>query len=359
MKKKTMPILLLAMMLILLAASAALAQRPDHPDLRVTPDSGGSGGGGSSDDAGTPQEGMVHGYVYDYSNGAAPQGGVAVLLDGGGWQAETITNSDGYYRFAGLGQGNALLSLRLPEETTEVTAGWPAHTGTSQPDHTNLAYYWGEVPPMPVVLAVSPASVSATPGNSFEMTITVINRSGGDATDAVVDLQLPIGLTALEANTTHGEIDFSDHRIWGLLGVLPTDQTATLTVKISPDEGNATEELRAATILSYREQLTPQLVAVAVKGAAIQTQSVSEAVESAATGTDEVTVAKTKDAETTTETTTETPEEAVGKTDDLIPTTGGAETSQTVPTWPGLVFSVVFIIGLGAAGFRTLSKRRA
>lgn len=221
---------------------------------------GASSGDGGSSEAQPPLVGVVQGFVFDYSAGGAAQPGIAVILDGGGWQAETVTDSNGFYQFAGLGSGKATLNLRLPPGTHPILPDWPVHTHNPEATFINLAYYWGDVPPLPVILSIDPP-LTVTPANQeFSFEVNVRNQSGGVASEGVVDLRLPAALEALEATTTHGRVDFSPHRIWGLLGQVADGETATLRVRAKFDEAGFPETYTAETVLNYREQLIPQLV---------------------------------------------------------------------------------------------------
>jgi len=230
--------------------------------------SGSGGGGGDRDDTPVtpPLVGVVQGYVYDYSAGGMPQPGIPVIVDGGGWQAETLTDSNGFYQFAGLGSGQATLNLRLPPGTRQVLPDWPVHTSNPEGTLINLAYYWGEVPPLPVILSLNPQTVAVPVNQEFIFEVLVHNQSGGQVTNLIVDLQLPSDLEGLEGSISHGQTDFTRHRIWGLIDQLANGETAKLAIRAKFDQGNTPQALTAKAILNYQEQLTPQLVSLSISG---------------------------------------------------------------------------------------------
>ncbi len=332
------------------AADTTLAQRstptPTATSGRATPTptatpSGGGGGGKREPTSPPPLMGGVQGFVFNYSNGLAPEGGVPVVLDGGGWQVETVTDSNGFYRFAGLGNGPARLSLRLPPGAHEVAPMWPVNTGEAASTNTNLGLYWGDNPPLPVTLSLdAPGGVDGA-GQPFELVATVHNRSGGDATHVVLKVNLPAGFTALEATANSGEAETDSQTAQLMLDSLPTDQTATLTVQAQYGGANPPAEgTEAEALLTYLEQPVVQRVALSLAG--------GEAKMAAAAPAETPTPA-----EVAAQTTAATPQATA---ESLIPTTGGSAPSEA---WPGIVLSLLFLAGLGIAGFRAFRHRRA
>jgi hypothetical protein len=322
--------------------------------------------------------GVVQGYVYNYSDAAyAPN--ITVVLDGGGWQAQTVTTSDGHYIFAGLGSGPAALQLRLPPQAHSVMPDYPIHTGSSNPGDTNVGFYWGENPPIPVILSVEEESVAAAPDSPFNLTVNVKNQSGGEATGGEIDVQLPGEMTALKAEINSGQVDFTDHRVWGRLEILPDGETAHLQLQLKLNEGSELQDDSIQLIFTYQEQITPQLIRVLVSsldGAAASTAdeaamsaaptaevdssaSDANAVETpAAANTDESASETAANAESASSPSAATPEAAAAQTtsEDLIPTTGGQPAPES-PPWITIILSVILIIGLGFAGFRAFAKR--
>jgi len=280
----------------------------------------------------------VQGFVYNYSNGLAPEAGIPVVLDGGGWQAETVTDSNGFYRFAGLGNGPARLSLRLPPGAHEVAPRWPINTGEAASTNTNLGIYWGDDPLLPVTLSLDAPDGVDGAGQPFELVVTIHNRSGGDATNIVAKVNLPPGFTALEAAADPGEAETDSQTAQMTLDSLPTDQTATLTMQAQFGGANPPAEgTEAEALLTYLEQPVVQRVALSL--------SVGEMKTAAATPT-----AAEVAAQTTAATPQATPES-------LIPTTGGGGIASNA--WPSIILSLLFLAGLGVAGFRAFQRKRA
>ncbi len=400
--------LLAALFLTLTPTQSSLAQRPTPTPIptntpRPTPPPAPTNtsvpsatntpapGGGNKDDgppAPTPMTGVVQGRVYNYSDAAyAPN--ITVVLDGGGWQAQTVTTSDGHYIFAGLGSGPAALQLRLPPQAHSVMPDYPVHTGSPAPGDTNVGFYWGENPPIPVILSVEEESIAAAPGQPFNLTINVKNQSGGEATNGEVDVQLPGEMTALKAEINSGQIDFTDHRVWGRLEALPDGETAHLQLQLKLNEGSDPQDASIQIIFTYQEQITPQLIRVPVSpldGAASTANAAMSAAPTAETDSNasdtnavEAPAAASADESTSPEAAADTtesansqsaaPEAAAQNADDttssdaqaasgdLIPTTGG-QPAPTSPPWITIILSVVLIAGLGFAGFRAFSKAR-
>lgn len=335
---------------LLIAAPVSLAQRPTPTSVPPTPTNtpplptptataGGSGvissGGSKSEPYVPPQEGTVWGYVIDYSNGGTPQSDVPVVLDGGGWQAETVSDSNGYYIFAGLGSGSAKANLKLPPNTHPVNPNWEVHTGTANPIPTNLGYYWGDTPPMPVLLSVEPNTATIGAGQAITFKISVNNRSGGDANNVLIDFALPLALVADRADIITGSVDFASHRIWGQVETLPTDQTTTLTVYATATDTLGDEMLTVDAKLTYQEQLTPQRITVNLQSDPAET---------------------TPAADDTTTTATEVQPPAESTPETLIPDTGSSS-SFAPGTIPLVIISLLFIVGLGFAGARAFARR--
>ena len=241
--------------------------QPATPTLRPTATNiGGQPDSDSDDDdpGPPPLTGNLQGYVYDYSAGGAPQPNVVVVLDGGGWQAETFTDSSGYYQFHGLGAGSAILNLKLPPGTHPLMPDWPVHTANPAGTLINLGYYWGDPPPLPVLLSANPTSVSTPANQAFSLQLNVRNQSGGPASDPVVDLRLPTAVDAYTVHISKGQFDFSEHRIWGYFGELADGETGTMTVGIQFDQPVAQSGLTAKALLHYVEQLTSQSLEIEI-----------------------------------------------------------------------------------------------
>ncbi len=219
-----------------------------------------------------PHNAAIAGIVYDYSSGA-PAPGVAVILTGGGWGVETVSDSHGNYRFDGLGSGSGVLNLRLPPGAHAVAPDWPVDTRDQTSSHVNLGFYWGDDPPIPVLLAVSAEPQVAAVGSQVAITVRVDNRTPETASGGVVDIRLPSALRAVSVRATQGTVDFAGLRVRVSLGDLPPGTQATIDLQTtvtklaalgSRGPGLAAPLPQAAAVVrttfTYDQQMTPQAV---------------------------------------------------------------------------------------------------
>ena len=294
------------------------AQRPDPPTATPMPTTAPV----NKAPAVPAKVGVAHGYVIDYSNSGAPQGGVPVILSGQGWQAETVSDSNGYFQFLGLGDGEGALNLKLPPEAHPVNANWMVDTGIENPEPTNIGFYWGETPPLPVLLS--------TEANADSLTLKIANQSGGDANNIALAVSLPTGVTAKNASSKLGSIENNDNSVLFSLDTLPTGETVTLVLALQTD-GTQTDNTASAA-LTYNEQLTSQNLILSVGNVSSQKDADVKATESETQPT-----AKTDDTEA------------------FIPDTGH-DRSLPQSTLPVLILSIVFIIGLGIAGVKAFKR---
>jgi len=206
-----------------------------------------------------PRNGTASGTVFNYSAGQ-PQGGIGVVLDGGGWAAETVSEADGRYIFWGLGSGPATLRLRLPEGATPVNPDLPVYTGPSLEVRANLGYYIGEPSPVPVLLTAKYASVAGAP-DRLTLSFQVENRGETDVTGVIVDARLPAGQEILSAQTGQGWADAVGLRAQVYLGDLAQGQKASVNLLIRLTSPEASGKGVRAT-LTYDQQATSQIVDV-------------------------------------------------------------------------------------------------
>lgn len=301
------------------------AQRPDPPTATPPPTATSAPTTApveSKAPAVPAKTGVVHGYVIDYSNSGAPQGGVPVILSGGGWSIETVSDSNGYFQFLGLGEGKGSLSLKLPPSAHPVNPNWTVDTGIENPEQTNIGFYWGETPPVPVILSAEE--------NADSLTLKITNQSGGDANNLALALSLPTGVTAKDASSKLGSIENNDNSVLFSLDTLPTDETVTLVLALQTD-GTQTDNTASAA-LTYNEQLTSQNLILSVGDVSSQKDAGIKATES-----------ETQPAKTATE------------AEALIPDTGH-DRSLPQSTWPVLILSIAFIIGLSIAGIKAFKR---
>ena len=328
--------------------SGVLAQSPPTPTNITTPipphPPKGGGGGEGDKEAGTPMPpGMtVSGYVYDYSN-RMRQPGIPVILDGGGWRAETVSDSNGLYQFFNLGAGSAVLNLRLPPDAHPAAPDWPVSlSGVNV--HVDLGYYWGDNPPLPVLLSGALQDSS--------LVVQVENRTGEKTTGGLVDVRLPTDMKALPGvQLSQGTLDYSEHRLRVMVGDIAAGAKATLTIPVqgagasllnrrSPGQAAPLPQSAAKIQIAftYDQQITPQLVAVAPDQAA---SVAAPAAQAAATSTPLPPTA------------TSAPQAA---TPAPLPVTGNSpgEDSGIV----GVLLPALLVLMLGVAGWWSLKAKR-
>ena len=214
-----------------------------------------------------PRNGTVSGIVFNYSAGQ-PQGGIGVVLDGGGWALETVSESDGSYIFRGLGRGPATLRLRLPEDATPVNPDLSVYTGHSLDVKANLGYYTGDESPVPVLLTAEYAPVEGV-SDRLALSFQVENRGEVDVTGVVVDARLPSGQQIVSAQTSQGWADAVGLRAQVHLGNLAQGQKASVNLLIHLTSPEASEKGVRAT-LTYDQQVTSQIVDLVAKSEAVK-----------------------------------------------------------------------------------------
>jgi hypothetical protein len=250
---------------------AAYAQRPTPTNILPAP----AGGEEAEprEDLEPPRSGTVSGIVFNYSTGQ-PQGGIGVVLDGGGWAAEMVSESDGRYAFQGLGRGPATLRLRLPEGATPVNPDLQVYTGHTLEINVNLGYYTGDQSPVPVLLTAEYAPVEGVSGQ-LALSFQVENRGEIDITGVFVDARLPAGQQIISAHTSQGWADAVGLRAQVHLGSLAQGQKASINLLLKLTSPETSEKGTRAT-LTYDQQMTSQIVDVVA--------SRSEAVKMPVTG---------------------------------------------------------------------------
>lgn len=206
-----------------------------------------------------PRNGTVSGIVFNYSANQ-PQGGIGVVLDGGGWAQETVSGPDGRYAFQGLGRGPATLRLRLPEDATPVNPDLPVYTGHSLDLNVNLGYYMGDQSPVPVLLTAQYAPVEGVP-DRLALSFQVKNRGEIDVTGVVVDARLPAGQQIISTQVSQGWADAVGLRAQVHLGSLAQGQKASVNLLIHLTSPEASGK-GVRTTLTYDQQATSQIVEV-------------------------------------------------------------------------------------------------
>jgi hypothetical protein len=267
-------ILLSLMSLMVLPESGdVLAQGTVLPTPTNVGEGGGGGGGGEGkggrqEPPPGPPGALVSGFVYDYSK-ARRQSGITVMIEGGGWQAQTVSDSNGYYQFANLGAGAGVLNLSLPPGAHPVAPNWPVSFGSGTDVRVNLGYYWGDSSPVPVRLSSNLKDST--------LTVQVENRAGDTATGGVVDILLPLDVKASPVvQASQGAVDYSERRLRVAVGAIPAEARVTVEVLLEtagttaassrgPGQAVPLSQPPSAPIrvmFTYDEQATPQLIAV-------------------------------------------------------------------------------------------------
>lgn len=251
---------LLAMLgLMLLVAPLGVDARPGSAP--ATPTNISSGGGDSDDGSGgtpNPPPSGVSGFVFNYSDGGnAP--GVTVVVDGGGWQVETVTDSNGFYQVSGLGFGVAEVYLRLPPQARPVTLNQTIQLQSDVNTRLDLGFYWADNPRFPVI-------VTGEIINNI-LTVEVSNQTSATATDTQVFIETPPGLrVSPNIQTTQGEVgDYDSHMPRIDLGNLEEGAQVVITARlteipslVSPDQDLDPIQLT----LNYAEQPTVYMTTV-------------------------------------------------------------------------------------------------
>jgi len=339
-----MAVLMGLVSLAVLPPPGALAQSPPTPTNVGTsaPHQGGGKGEGGKE-AGTPMPPgmMLSGYVYDYSN-RMRQPGIPVILDGGGWREEAVSDSNGLYQFFNLGAGSAVLNLRLPPGAHAAAPDWPVSLG-GPAMRIDLGYYWGDTPPLPVLLSGGL--------QDSNLLVQIENRSNETTTGGLVDVRLPTSMKALPGvQLSQGTLDYSERRVRVMVGDIPAGSKATLTIPVQKAAANllnrrspgqaaplpqSTANIQIA--FTYDQQITPQLVAVAPDQAA---SIAAPAAQVAATSTPLPPTA-----------TPATP----AATPAPLPVTGNSPEDNGIVA---VLLPVLLVLVLGAAGWWSLKAKR-
>ncbi len=264
-----------------------------------------------------PKTGVVSGYVVDYTGAGAPQAGIPVVLDGGGWSLEAMSDSNGFFQFMGLGDGTARLRLKLPPDAHPVNEDWQVNTAG---DTVNLGFRWGDAP-LPVILMMDATEMTAHAGEATSFSVMVKNQSGGEATNIALKVVLPDGITPTAVEASTGTADVSENTILGTIDTLPTGETATFTIAATAADSLGDTTLSGEVTLVYDQQYSPQRLVATWQPA------------SSSAGT-----------------------AATDGASALIPTTGDDRDTST-NVLPLILLSLVFIIGLGYAGLHTIARR--
>ncbi len=244
--------ILLVLLSAIFVAPMAQAQAPDRgPGPNEQSSDQGHSSGGDSDNASTPGA-SVSGYVYN--EGLKPQSGVEVVIAGGGWEAKTVSDSNGFYKFAGLGQDRATVNLTLPADKEPVLPDWPVVLTSGADFEVNLGYMSGDISHLPVLLS------GQVENNRLK--VQVENRVGELATNGVIEVKLPPGIKSngnIQANS--GEVKPGANSVKVNVSSIEPGEIVDLNMELaelSVQQPHLSDGI--SVIFTYDQQIMPQLV---------------------------------------------------------------------------------------------------
>jgi hypothetical protein len=204
-----------------------------------------------------PRTGRVSGFVYSYSDYAYVSG-VKVVLDGGGWQVETLTDSGGFYQFSGLGAGRGVINLKLPPGATPVVFDWPVQLGGGADLRVDLGYYWQEPSALPILISGQVADQV--------LNLQIKNQTTGTISGSKLDITSPIDLQLSPAVTaSQGETaDYGPYQMRFALGTI--EPAASVNVKIPLEKISSLtvdpDEAKIQVTFTYDQQKTPLVIKI-------------------------------------------------------------------------------------------------
>jgi hypothetical protein len=199
--------------------------------------------------------------VYNYST-FGYEGGVTVVIEGDSWQVETVSDSNGYYRIGNLGVGSGEVNLRLPPGTHPVVFDWPVRLYDKADLQVDLGFYWGDNPPIPLLLS----------GNLEDniLTVQVENRTSETSTGGVIEIETPASIRVpptvevIEGNVV--EVDYDPHQLRIGVGELLAEAKTTVNVSLTEVASRIGDDQPVPSIrvmFTYDQQHTPQLIEIA------------------------------------------------------------------------------------------------
>lgn len=249
--------------LLTLPPAGTLAQGGPLPTPTNIGGGGGSNGNGNGDSHSnghddeatpTPPAARVSGFVYNYSTGGY-EGGITVVLDGGGWQAEAVTDTNGFYQIGNLGAGQGVINLRLPPDAHQIGSNWPVLLASGADIHVDLGFYWGDNPSFPVTLSSNLLNDT--------LHIQVENRTSKTITGGLLEVELPAMLVASPAiQASQGSVDYGEHRLYVNIGELAAGANTMVKVPIQEQivPAYAQADTEVQVLLTYDQQPTSQIV---------------------------------------------------------------------------------------------------
>ncbi len=207
-----------------------------------------------------PNRSAVKGMVYNYSD-QRPEGGVLVILDGGGWRLETVSEANGTFLFGPLGKGPARLKLRLPHGTVAVNDNMPVYTDGLNEVEVNMGFYWKGRAAPPVTLTLEKAQANASTGQNT-LVWRVANGDSAQITGVTVDVRQPEGAKVI--SSSNGEVSGNDGQVVFSLGHINAGESATAQMVVIIPASAEGQSIQA--ILSYDQQMTSQTMEVPIGG---------------------------------------------------------------------------------------------
>jgi uncharacterized repeat protein (TIGR01451 family) len=173
-----------------------------------------------------------------------------VILRGGGWDLETISDDNGYYYFKGLGTDNVFLNLALPEgsDLTPMTTDLALQTKGSGQLIINLGLYSSPTAPtLPIEMSMSVEPEVARPGSVVVYTIQATNRLPHGISQVLVTDYLPTGLVPVEATVSHSTVEILDNLIIADIGEMAVEDTAVVII-----EARVEDNVTPGTVIQNR-----------------------------------------------------------------------------------------------------------
>jgi hypothetical protein len=219
------------------------------PGPSPEPSGGGGGGGGGGEDHGGTRfphcNSTVDGFVVNYAD-HSPGTGVTVEVGGPGWKAQTLADSNGYFKVGGLCAGAAYARVIIPPGALPTNPNAEALLDGKNLTQFDLGFFppaaWLAGEPKPSLVAAAPPLVQSTPerpsivvtvvvprpalispsatgllvdvsaprtvraGLNAPVNVSVRNAGPGKALNTVISLPLAAGLELQEANTSKGAL---------------------------------------------------------------------------------------------------------------------------------------------------------
>jgi hypothetical protein len=189
------------------------------------------------------------------------------MATGNGWQAETVTDSNGYYHLRELGFGKAILNLRLPPEAHPAAPNWPTTLVEAEGHQVDLGFYWESPESIPVRLS------GALERGGKQLVIELKNNTDQPATGGLVEIMTPPHLKIAPAiKTSQGQLaNYAAHRTQVEPGEIMPGETVTISANLNVEpEVAAQPEAVVQVLFTYHEQISPQALELGLNDHLIQ-----------------------------------------------------------------------------------------